>query len=59
MAVAVPVQGRGGGIVAAINVAGPMFRTRGRRRELVTLVRRAAQTISAELSLLENRAATP
>jgi DNA-binding IclR family transcriptional regulator len=45
------------GVLAAINVAGPVFRMRGRQRELAGHVIRAARAISAELG--RNGAARP
>ncbi len=50
MAIAAPVLDAVGELVAAINVAGPMFRMRGRHRELAEDVVRVARAISADLS---------
>jgi IclR family acetate operon transcriptional repressor len=49
MAVAAPVLDALGELVAAINVAGPTFRMRGRQRGLAQDVTRVARAISADL----------
>jgi IclR family acetate operon transcriptional repressor len=49
MAVAAPVLDSAGEFVAAINVAGPMFRMRRRQRELVQAVVRVARAVSSDL----------
>lgn len=49
MGIAAPVLDTMGELMAAINVAGPMFRMRGRQRELVENVVRVARAISADL----------
>lgn len=49
MAIAAPVLDAVGDLVAAINVAGPTFRMRGRQRELADDVVRVARAVSAEI----------
>jgi DNA-binding IclR family transcriptional regulator len=49
MGIAAPVLDAGGAAIAALNVAGPVFRMRGRQRELAGHVVRAARAISTEL----------
>jgi DNA-binding IclR family transcriptional regulator len=50
MGIAAPILDPDGESVAALNVAGPIFRMRGRQRELAGHVTRAARAVSAELA---------
>lgn len=54
MGLAAPVRDWTGGIVAAVNLSGPVFRTRGRKPALAAAVRATATTLSSALGWLED-----